>query len=168
MNKKDIQWFINTVKTSRIDGYAGDVPPSDEPCGSVKTKWLSIGRSLMKQLAKALNLPAGSFEVRVNKAGPAVSGDIHLHGEWIYVALEQGFNANEHFMWRYCDGQHDYTGRANQWARWEDLLDLPALAARMQQYRPTPRPICDECLKPFKPSSPDMTTCDRCSMAGAD
>lgn len=135
MTKKDYQWFVDTVKNTRIDGYQGEIPDSDYPCGSVKTRWLSTGRSILKQLAKALNLPPGSYEVRVNKAGPAVSGDIHLHGEWIYVSLTQGFNGGN-FMWRYCDGMKDYTGRANHWAQWEQLLDLPTFAAELHEYSP--------------------------------
>ena len=135
MTKKDYQWFVDTVKHTRIDGYQVDDTAADYPCGSVKTRWLSTGRSLLKQLAKALNLPTGSYEVRVNNAGPAVSGDIHLHGEWIYVELEQSFNSGN-FMWRYCDGRKDYTGRVNQWSRWEELLDPVTFAAHIKQYSP--------------------------------
>ena len=125
MTKKDYQWFVDTVKNTA----------ADYPCGSVKTRWLSTGRSLLKQLAKALNLPTGSYKVRVNKAGPAVSGDIILHGEYLYVSLTQGFNDGS-FMWRYCDGCKDYTGRANHWASWEVLLDSEHFAASICEFAP--------------------------------
>lgn len=39
------------------------------------------GRTAMQRLAQALGLAAGSYEVRSNKGGPAVSGEITLHGE---------------------------------------------------------------------------------------
>ena len=97
-----------------------------------KANWLRTGARIARELAKALGLPPRSFDVRTNPAGPAVSGDVHLHGEWIYFSLEQScLGPDFGFMWRLCRGRKDYTGRGNQWASWDELLDLPRLAAKM-------------------------------------
>lgn len=49
---------------------------------------LSLHRSTaaaLRKLAAALELPKGSYEIRSNKAGPACSGEVTLHGDAIYV-----------------------------------------------------------------------------------
>jgi len=94
---------------------------------TLKAKWLQHGRYVARKLAKELGLVKGQFQVRTNPAGVAVSGDVHLHADWVYVALEQG-GIQGMFMWRYCDSQKDYTGHANQWAPWSALEDLPKFA----------------------------------------
>ena len=34
-------------------------------------------------------------------------------------------------MWRLCCGRKDYAGGPNQWAKWDELMDFPPLAAKM-------------------------------------
>ena len=120
--------FVVWVQGTPIQGYT-DAEVRD------KAKWMQCGRGLMRKLAKELGLQSHEYKVRTNPAGPACSGDIHLHADWVYVALEQSCMPGV-FMWRYCDGQKDYTGRNNQWVRWEILLDLPAFAKMIRDGRP--------------------------------
>lgn len=44
-----------------------------------KRRFHTIARSRLKKLAAELNLPSGCFDLRSNKAGIAVSGEITLH-----------------------------------------------------------------------------------------
>ena len=130
MNTNQIQAFINKAKDAPIQGYEGDE-------AKAKSAWLRAGRCILKDLAKELHLEDGTYEIRINPAGPAVSGDVHLHGEWIYVDLSQTFlGPDMGFMWRYCDGKRDYSGRANQWAKWEELLDLLRFACKIRRFMP--------------------------------
>lgn len=85
---------------------------------------------LLRRLAKDLELPKGSYSVRFNKAGPAVSGDAVLHGEDIYVCLGGTFNVG---MLRSCKGRKDYTGGVNRW--WAHPGDYETLLAQCRSAR---------------------------------
>lgn len=87
---------------------------------------------VLRQLAKALGYKRGEFDLRHCQGGIAVSGEITLHSDTLYVQLAQScLGPNMGFMWRTCKGRKDYTGGPNQWATWEALLDLPRLAETM-------------------------------------
>lgn len=120
--------FVSLVQTSPIEGYLTEQ-------SNQKKDWLKSGKAILKKLAKELELPDSSYDIRVNPAGPAVSGDIILHGEWLYVHLSQYACDCSNFMWRTCKGRKDYTGGANRWEQWEKLLDLPELATTMNKLR---------------------------------
>lgn len=117
--------FIQTAQFSDINGY------SDE-AQTIKSAWLYAGRSICRKLAKELGLEKGSFDVRVNPAGVAISGDIHLHGEFVYVAISQ--SCVKGFYWRFCDGKKDYCGKQNRWESFEVLNDLPAFAKKILSF----------------------------------
>jgi len=46
-------------------------------------------RSRLRATAKALGLPSGTYTIDSNKAGDAVSGEIILRGEYLYVVVSQ-------------------------------------------------------------------------------
>lgn len=126
MNTKE---YVRACKVARIDGYS-------DSASMRKEDWLKTGRRILRQLAKALNLPKDSYDVRINRGGIAVSGEATLHGEWIYVLLGQTAIGPDHgFMWRFCKGSKDYTGGMNRWAKWETLLDIEAFAAMINKER---------------------------------
>jgi len=88
---------------------------------SNKDVYLSLGRSVLRQLAKALNLK--EFKVNVNKAGIAVSGDITLIGmfddnDGIYVCMSSPNMFKEYgqevFYWRTVKHMKDYSGGINR------------------------------------------------------
>ena len=90
--------------------------------------------AILKALAKELGYQKGDFDLRHNQGGIAVSGEIILHSDNLYVQISQSALGPDHgFMWRVCRNRHDYTGLQNRWAKWEKLLDLPSLAREMQQ-----------------------------------
>lgn len=74
-----------------------------------KAKLKTLGRGYLKELASKLELPAGSFDLRFNPGGIAVSGDSILHGEWVYVCVND-FGC----YWRFVKGRKDYTGEVNR------------------------------------------------------
>jgi len=98
-----------------------------------KERFLKGCREIAKELARLMGLAKGSYDIRTNPGGMAVSGDVHLHGERIYVALEQSCIRGLGFYYRRCEGRKDYCGKVNRWVRWERLLDLPKLAAEMKK-----------------------------------
>lgn len=101
-------------------------------------------RLILTWLASELGLEKGQYEIRYCKGGVAVSGDIILHSDDIYVSLSQsGLPSGMDFMWRTVKSRNDYRGNANQWSAWAELLDLPALALKMKrhiEHKPSDKP----------------------------
>lgn len=91
------------------------------------------GRAAMRRLADALSLNDGDYDIRSNKAGPAVSGEITLHGEevWIQLSLSALGPGNE-IIYRRVRGRADHLGDRNRRASIRDLLAPDKFAARIR------------------------------------
>ncbi len=92
-----------------------------------------LARKQLRLVAKALGLAPGTFDLRCNRAGIAVSGEITLHSDHIYVQVSQSaMGRNIGILIRTCQGRRDYTGGPNNFASL-DLLHQPAeLALRIK------------------------------------
>ncbi len=89
----------------------------------------AAGRQL-RRLAQALGLERGQFDLRSSKGGCAISGEITLHTDRIYVQVCQSVMGDENgILFRACDGRRDYVGRCNQFAPL-DMLNRPQELAR--------------------------------------
>ena len=87
----------------------------------------------------ALRLPGGSFDIRSNQGGIAVSGEITLHHESVYVQVSQSaLGGNMGILIRTCRSRRDYTGGPNNFAALDLLDDIAALAAAVRRVAPTP------------------------------
>ncbi|MBO9375517.1 hypothetical protein GG804_01940 [Sphingomonas histidinilytica] len=94
----------------------------------------SDGRKALKRLAAALGLADDSYDIRSNKAGPAASGDITLHGEEVYVQLSlSALGPGHEVMFRRVKGRKDHCGDRNRWASVHDLLQCDRFAARLRR-----------------------------------
>lgn len=93
----------------------------------------SDGRKALKRLAEALCLADGSYDLRSNKGGIAVSGEIILHGEELYVQLGLGIGTGREVMFRRVTGRKDYCGDRNHWAAIGELLEPDRFAARIRR-----------------------------------
>lgn len=81
-----------------------------------KRRFHSQGRAKLRALASALALPTGSYDIRSNQGGIAVSGEITLHHERVYVQILQSCLGREYgILIRKCNGRKDYTGGRNHW-----------------------------------------------------
>lgn len=88
-----------------------------------KTAFHKEAKKQLKKLANELNFSAGSYDIRSNKGGIAVSGEVTLHHEDLYVQVEQSFMGNDRgILIRTCQGRKDYSGGANHFAAL-NLLD---------------------------------------------
>ena len=86
-------------------------------------------RTSLKALAKELKFSPGSFDLRSNQGGIAVSGEVTLHHERIYVQVCQpATGADSGVLIRTCDGRSDFTGGRNHLAPLS-LLDDPTVLA---------------------------------------
>jgi hypothetical protein len=72
------------------------------------------------------------YDVRSNLGGPAVSGEITLHGDELYVQLSLGcMGPGREVMFRRCEGRTDYRGGANHWASVHELVNPGRFAERL-------------------------------------
>jgi hypothetical protein len=94
----------------------------------------SRAKSQLRRIATALDLEPGSCDVRSNQAGIAVSGEITLHGNHLYVQVSQsamGYHSG--VLFRTCKGRKDYVGGPNNFASL-DLHNRPGeLAHRIRE-----------------------------------
>lgn len=85
----------------------------------------SRARSQLRRIATALGLEPGSYDLRSNQAGIAVSGEITLHADHLYVQVSQSaMGPHSGVMFRTCEGRKDYRGGPNNFASL-DLLNRP-------------------------------------------
>jgi len=98
-----------------------------------KRRFHTTARSRLKKLAAELALTSGSYDLRSNKAGNAVSGEVTLHHEFVYIQVGQfGMSSGHGVLIRTCKGRKDYTGGANHFVALSMLDDIPALAAAVR------------------------------------
>ena len=87
-------------------------------------------RRRLKQLADALSLSPGAYDLRSNLAGIAVSGEVTMHADHVYVqACQPATGHDTGLMFRTCQGRKDYHGGPNHFASL-DLLNRPDDLAR--------------------------------------
>lgn len=91
-------------------------------------------RKRLHALAEALCLPRHAYDVRSNKGGVAVSGEVTLHADHIYVQVCQpATGADSGILIRTCKGRKDYTGGPNNFAPLSDLDNIERLAGNCQR-----------------------------------
>lgn len=95
-----------------------------------KKKFHKQAEKVLRKLAKLLGYQKNDYDLRHNEGGIAVSGEITLHSNNLYVQLSQSV-VSSGFMWRTCKGKTDYTGNRNYWTTWDQLENLEKLAATM-------------------------------------
>ncbi|MBY0355266.1 MAG: hypothetical protein K2Q12_05995 [Rickettsiales bacterium] len=91
------------------------------------------GKALLKQIACDLGYAKGSFDLRNNKAGIAVSGEVTLHTDDLYVQLAQGSCGSDlQILYRSCKHRRDYTGGSNNWMSFAHLRNYEAVLERLK------------------------------------
>ena len=87
-----------------------------------KKKFCKEGKSFLKSLVHALELPVGDYTIKYSEGGIGVPGDIILHSTHLYVTIShQGPVTGVMLMFRSCKGQKDFTGQANHWIKLANL-----------------------------------------------
>ena len=97
-----------------------------------KERFRREGLKVMRALAKELGLLPAEYDLRFCAGGTAVSGDVVLHGEHVYVHLSKFWEGREVY-YRTCEGRKDYVGGRNHTCSVAELVDLPAMAGRIRR-----------------------------------
>jgi hypothetical protein len=94
------------------------------------------GVAFLRKLAKSLGLPPGTFDVRSNKGGMAVSGEITLHSDDLYLQLSEScIGPGVQALYRTCDGRKDYCGHQNRFAKMAEFSGSENQARMVAQLR---------------------------------
>lgn len=113
-------------RTSRVFDFRKRVSYDEE----AKRLFHRRAGSQLRRLAIALSLLPGTYDLRHNQGGVAVSGEITLHSEGLYVQASQpAFGHDTGILFRTCEGRQDYVGSRNNFASL-DLLNRPEELAR--------------------------------------
>lgn len=94
-----------------------------------KARYKSLSMRVLRDLASRLKLTAGSYDLRYNAGGIAVSGEATLHGDSIYIQIDQCTINHGHasVLYRTCDGRRDYRGGRNHFCTPTQLTDIQTL-----------------------------------------
>jgi hypothetical protein len=91
-------------------------------------------RRQLRLVAVELGLKPGAYDLRSNEGGIAVSGEITLHADHLYVQAAQSFlGGAAGLMFRACNGRQDYCGDRNHYASLDLLHDPRALARKIRE-----------------------------------
>ena len=105
------------------------------PCAydlNAKETFHRTARARFRKLANLMGWQESSFDLRSNRAGFAVSGEITLHHDRVYIQVSQPCTGHDTgSLIRRCNGRKHYTGERNHFASLSLLDDLPALASRV-------------------------------------
>lgn len=82
------------------------------------------GRTFLKNLAQALGMQPGDYNLSSNRGGIAVSGEVTLHSDDLYVQISDTISGRGlQVMYRSCKSRRDYCGHQNNFASLDSLRD---------------------------------------------
>jgi hypothetical protein len=89
------------------------------------------GRKALMAVAREMGLTREDFNLSNNRAGIAVSGEITLHTDSLYIQLSQPcYGLHNEILYRTCEGRKDYTGGMNNFASVGEI-ESPEVFAEM-------------------------------------
>lgn len=86
-----------------------------------KDKFHRAAKKALKKIAEDIGLNKEEYDLRSNKGGIAVSGEVTLHGDKIYIQISKECMPNTEIMYRACYGRKDYCGKTNNFMSVSDL-----------------------------------------------
>lgn len=99
---------------NRLVRYYGRCGYNEEVKARFKRDAMAVGRALS-------GLLASQADVRWNPGGIAVSGEVTVHGDHVYVMISADVDVGA--LVRTCRGRKDYTGGRNQYCSYKRPWD---------------------------------------------
>ena len=98
---------------------------------AAKARFRDLAMRVQRDLAQRLGLAAGTYDLRWNEGGVAVSGEATLHGDHLYVRISQSCMSGGRagVLWRACEGRKDYCGGRNRFCGLTDMQTLIRMKA---------------------------------------
>lgn len=100
---------------------------------TAKAAFHKEAKKVLRALADELGLSKDQYDLRSNQGGIAVSGEVTLHTDRMYVQVSQGMGVNMNVMMRTCDGRKDYGGHQNNFCSAQMLENTSGMASRLNQ-----------------------------------
>jgi hypothetical protein len=94
-----------------------------------KKEFHRLGKRVLKYFAEGMGFVKGTYDIRSNLGGDAVSGEVVFHGENVYIQLSQ---TDLGILVRSCKGRKDYVGGSNHWIKWEGLRDFSSFMEKVR------------------------------------
>lgn len=99
-----------------------------------KIKFHRKAARLLKTLATVLGLEGSQYDIRSNKGGIAVCGEVTLHTDSLYVQVGQmALGSGYEVMFRQCEGREDYCGKHNHFTSAKRLDDVQDFAEGLRR-----------------------------------
>ena len=99
-----------------------------------KKRFHARARVRLAALAGELGLMPEEYDLRSNMGGIAVSGEVTLHSDNLYVQVSQGALGNDSgILYRRCAGRSDFHGGVNHFAPLETLNNPVELGKRIRE-----------------------------------
>jgi hypothetical protein len=118
------------MKTQHQFDYSQPVAYNEER----KEQFHRNARGALRTLANKLELAPGSYDIRNNAGGIAVSGEVTLHHETFYIQVSQSCVGLPGILLRTVKGRKDYTGGPNNFVSANKLNDLSLLASIVRNF----------------------------------
>lgn len=109
-----------------------DIGILETPCAynvEAKRAFHRTAAKYLRRLAKAMALAKGEYDLRSNQGGIAVSGEITLHTDFIYIQVHQSVVGGSGVLIRRCASRRDYTGGQNHFMELADLVHTQRMLA---------------------------------------
>ena len=104
---------------------ASDINAYSDAGDARKQAFHKHGAAFLKKVALHLNLGKGEFNIRSNQGGIAVSGEVTLHADHLYVQLHEScLKPGIELMYRSCKGQKDCTGGPNNFVQLSQFREV--------------------------------------------
>lgn len=127
--------FANSVRFPASLATMKNVNGYSAAGAAAKTTFHREGKKFLKELAAALGT-LGAFTVRSNLAGIAVSGEVTLHADHLYITLSEGYpQPGITMMFRSCKSQKDYMGGHNNFVSMAKFGDYDEQQRILQNLR---------------------------------
>lgn len=98
-----------------------------------KAQFHRAATKALKALATKLDLNKENHEVRSNKGGIAVSGEVTLHSDNLYIQISESFNGKGlQVLFRTCKGRQDYSGGQNNYVTIE-RFEQPEFVSQLKK-----------------------------------
>ena len=108
----------------------------NEEAAANKVLFHRHGKALLKRIAEDLGYRKDSYDLRSNMAGIAVSGEITLHTDDLYIQFScSAFGSDLQIMYRRCQHRRDYTGLRNHFLPFQALCDYNKVLSAFQTVR---------------------------------
>lgn len=88
----------------------------------LKSNFHRKARMALRRVATELGLSSRDYDLQINPGGIAVSGEVILHTNSIYIMVSQFCNGD--VLYRTCDGRKDYCGGTNHFCSAKELEDV--------------------------------------------